>query len=522
MVRTTKGYLRHPPTYQYVPQKPEPEPRAMSQPPVDIFQMFDKIEDGTGLLRAVFEKSIAGVAVIGDDFRIEYVNDVACGIVGMPRAELLGQDFRKFLHPEAVSTVETRYISRRANLEPPEMYEIRVRRRSGELRTLLIKTAMVRGDAGTAKTVAYFLDLTEEKERAIRLRETENRHQTLVEAMGEGLGVIDPNGDIEYANPALCEMSGYEQTELVGRHAKDFIGMSEETVAARLSARRQGRTEHYEAYVSTKAGTCLQVAVSAAPLYSGAGAFIGSIAIVSDISELKKAEAALKRSEGRERAAREKALLYLDVMAHDIGNQLQVLRSSLELLETAAEGAPKAYLMDSILLSLDRCGSIISKARDIERIMSLPLTSVDLNQTLLHSVTMERSRFRDTTIQITNDVPQAEVRADDFLQKLFSIVIENAAIHNPRNDKQVFVGVESRSDGFLVTVGDNGPGIPDGIKGNLFDPTRRPGGFGLLVARHIVEKYGGKLTFADRVQGSPEQGAEFRIWLPAAGAAGPE
>ncbi len=272
----------------------------MSQPPVDIFHMFERMEDGTGLLRAAFEKSIAGIAVIGDDFRIEYVNDVTCGIVDMTRAELLGQDFRKFLQPETVSTVETRYISRRANLEVPEMYEIPVRHRSGAMRTLLIKTAVVRGDAGTAKTVAYILDVTEEKERTSRLRETENRHRTLVEAMGEGLGVIDPKGDIEYANPALCKMSGYEQTEVEGRRAKDFIGVSEETVAARLDERRQGRTDHYEAYIMTKAGTRVQVAVSAAPLYNSAGVFIGSIAIVSDISELKKTEAALKRSESRE------------------------------------------------------------------------------------------------------------------------------------------------------------------------------------------------------------------------------
>ncbi len=203
-------------------------------------------------------------------------------------------------------------------------------------------------------------------------------------------------------------------------------------------------------------------------------------------------------------------------MAHDIGNQLQVLRSSLELLENTAQGTTKAYLMDSILFSLERCGAIISKARDIERLMSLPLTRTDLNQALLRSVTMERSRFRDTHIQIQDDFSQAEVKADAFLEKLISIVLENAAVHNPRKDKQIWVGLESRSDGFLITIGDNGPGIADGIKSNLFDPTRRPGGFGLLVARHIVEKYGGKLTFADRVQGSPEQGTEFQIWLPAA------
>jgi C4-dicarboxylate-specific signal transduction histidine kinase len=109
---------------------------------------------------------------------------------------------------------------------------------------------------------------------------------------------------------------------------------------------------------------------------------------------------------------------------------------------------------------------------------------------------------------------EAMVMADEFLERLIWIVIENAYVHNPSADRHVWLDLRSESGGYTVSVGDNGPGIANGLKKSLFDPTRRPGGVGLHLARHIVNKYGGRLTFGDRVEGKPDKGAEFMIWLP--------
>jgi signal transduction histidine kinase len=207
-------------------------------------------------------------------------------------------------------------------------------------------------------------------------------------------------------------------------------------------------------------------------------------------------------------------MTYLDVMAHDIGNQLQALKISAELLQTMNRGELGSTVLESVFLSVARCESIISRARDIERLLSLPLEMIDPAKVLLHCVHRAEVELDDAELETHIDDIETPVMADEFLERLFWILIENAYVHNPGTDRRIWLNLTSESGGYTISVGDNGPGIPNGMKKTLFDPTRRPGGVGLHLARHIVNKYGGRLTFGDRVEGSRKQGAEFRIWMP--------
>ena len=65
----------------------------------------------------------------------------------------------------------------------------------------------------------------------------------------------------------------------------------------------------------------------------------------------------------------------------------------------------------------------------------------------------------------------------------------------------------------MLSVADNGPGLSDSKKAELFDPSRRYGGVGLHLVRRLVEKYGGTVEVTDRVRGKPEHGLKFVIRL---------
>ena len=484
----------------------------------NILQVSSDSEDSRRLLATLFEKCIAGVVVIGDDFRIEYANDVACRMTDRSKSEVIGQDFRTFLDPQSVSRVQTHYTNRRNNAEAPEVYEALATSKEGQTRVLLIRTTTVTGLDGRIKTIAYSLDITEERQRLRELQESENRYQTLVESMSDGLGVIDAEGRVSYGNPALCRMTGYELSELQRLRVWDFFdGMPIDAVNAKICDRQQGREDHYETSIIKRNGDCRPVSLSAAPLYDSDGQFNGSMFIVSDITEQKKSHRELERAEKREREAKENGMTYLDVMAHDIGNQLQVLKLSAELLQTMNRGELGSTVLESVLQSVERCESIVSKARDIEHLMSLPLERVDLSEALFHCVHRAEVELDDVELETRVEDTETMVMADEFLERLFWIIVENAYVHNPGVDRRIWIDLRSESGGYTVSVTDNGPGIANGLKRTLFDPTRRPGGVGLHLARQIVRKYGGRLTFGDRVEGSPEQGADFRIWLPVAG-----
>jgi signal transduction histidine kinase len=101
------------------------------------------------------------------------------------------------------------------------------------------------------------------------------------------------------------------------------------------------------------------------------------------------------------------------------------------------------------------------------------------------------------------------VYADQALSQLIWNLLENAVIHNPKEESYKAVSVSGKSSGktYTLTITDNGPGIPDAKKTDFFDPTRRYGGVGLHLVRRLAEKYGGAYpTLYDRVKGHPEEG----------------
>jgi two-component system sensor histidine kinase SenX3 len=104
--------------------------------------------------------------------------------------------------------------------------------------------------------------------------------------------------------------------------------------------------------------------------------------------------------------------------------------------------------------------------------------------------------------------------ADEYLGVLLTQLMENAVIHNPDHGKTVWVGLADTDGSYELSVADNGHGIPDDKKSGLFDSRRRYGGIGLHLAHHIVNRYGGRITVMNRIEGDPSQGADFRVSLP--------
>ena len=105
------------------------------------------------------------------------------------------------------------------------------------------------------------------------------------------------------------------------------------------------------------------------------------------------------------------------------------------------------------------------------------------------------------------------VYADQALSQLIWNLIENAVIHNPKpeNEKAVTISGSISEDTFTLSVIDNGAGIVDEKKKDLFNPSRRYGGVGLHLVRRLAEKYGSAPRVRDRVEGHPEEGLRIDI-----------
>ncbi|MHA1637800.1 MAG: PAS domain S-box protein, partial [Candidatus Thorarchaeota archaeon] len=178
----------------------------------------EKLRQQEGAFRTLVEQSnFTGVFVINDQYRLEYVNDKSCDILGRTRSELLGIDFREYLHPESIALVSEHYWKRRAEEDVPSVYDFKIIHKDGHPRDVIISSTTLKADDGIVKTVTQMIDITEERANQQALEESEQKHRTLLEAMDSGFIIDDVNGCVLSANQPICDMLGYDTPdELIG------------------------------------------------------------------------------------------------------------------------------------------------------------------------------------------------------------------------------------------------------------------------------------------------------------------
>jgi PAS domain S-box-containing protein len=444
--------------------------------------------------------SFSGIIIVNDKYEFEYVNDKMCDILGRRRTEILGHDFREFLHPSSTELVAERYRKRQKGETVPSVYEFQVLRKDGEVVDIRMNVGTIRGRDGQIKTVAQLIDITDEKLSAYALQESERRYRSLIETMDSGLGVDNAEGAMVLANDALCRMMGHDDPEtLIGIPITDILhGWTENKVHEKMEERKEGKIDHYEALLKHKSGGLVPVMVSASPLLGPDGEFLGSIAIFTDISDLKKTEAEVH--------------FLLDLLLHDIGNQLQLILAGGDFLEKDASPdqiiRSKRYVMDGAL----RCLELIQKIRKAEESKTEPLGPMNLYK-VVHAESELLFKQRGVRVDIGKMPKDVKVLADQALSQLVWNLLENAVIHNPKEDTEKEVMIKGRVLGktFALSISDNGSGLDDDKKLKLFEPTRRYGGVGLHLVRRLAEKYGSTPEVKDRVKGKPDQGLQIVI-----------
>ncbi len=138
-------------------------------------------------------------------------------------------------------------------------------------------------------------DITERKRAEEKLRESEEKYRNIIETTNEGIVVIDSKLRITYVNRKLTEKGRYSQEEVIGRPYLDFTDGEGKAVAKQhMDKRHQGIDETYELKLISKDGSPYWVLVSSKSLFDKDGKFAGSLSMLTDITERKKAEEKIK------------------------------------------------------------------------------------------------------------------------------------------------------------------------------------------------------------------------------------
>ncbi|MBD3408460.1 MAG: GHKL domain-containing protein [Candidatus Lokiarchaeota archaeon] len=215
------------------------------------------------------------------------------------------------------------------------------------------------------------------------------------------------------------------------------------------------------------------------------------------------------------RAERDRAMFLLDIMGHDIRNNLQAIFIGLEILVDAHPEQRTEVIRKSISAAA-KCKQIITKVKRTESLTQIPLKIVDIVDSASRKINAFRQKHQDVEIILHSNISLGYVWADKYFEDLIENVLENAIEHNPKSEKKVWVSLERDFNGYEIKIADNGTGLPLDRRYDILNPERRYGGVGLHQSRHIVSKYKGTITIGDRIEGDYTSGLEVTIWLPIA------
>ncbi|HYF38178.1 MAG TPA: PAS domain S-box protein [Gemmatimonadales bacterium] len=138
------------------------------------------------------------------------------------------------------------------------------------------------------------------EERTRALQESEQRFKQLVDVAQEGIWVADERGVITYVNQRMADLLGHSNGSLLGRPVYDFIEPDSQPGARHALGRRGLRPgESQDLRFRKRDGTMLWGLVSSSPILGKEGALVGTVGMVTDITERKRAEEQLRRSADR-------------------------------------------------------------------------------------------------------------------------------------------------------------------------------------------------------------------------------
>ena len=362
----------------------------------------------------------------------------------------------------------------------------------------------------------------------------------MLDRIYEKVFLVRSDGRLFHVNEETCRTLGYTHNELI--HMKIFDidpNFNVDDWNDRFNSIKERGHVAFESILKKKDGGTIPVEVRANYILLYGVEYYCVTA--RDITERKKAEEELRHAhsdlekkveERTKELLHEKmeAELYLDLMGHDISNMHQIALAQLELAQEIMaekgqlEGDEKE-LIDTPLQLLERSARLIDNVRKLQKLRAgeYKPKSIDLDK-LLAEVVEEHSSVPGKDIVIDYSPTRGHlVMANLLLKDVFTNLVANAIKHS-NGTTRIGVNVdrvnENGSSFYRVAIEDNGPGIPDSKKREVFhrlspgQKRSRGTGLGLYIVNTLVESFHGRVQVEDRVPGDHTKGSKFLVYLP--------
>ncbi|HUP46829.1 MAG TPA: PAS domain S-box protein [Thermoanaerobaculia bacterium] len=495
------------------------------------------------------------IFLLGPTGEIRSWNRGAARIFGYPADEILGHSFFQFYEEDDLERKKPqRELETAAKEGRIEDEGWRIRGDGGRFWANTVITPLRANSGGLLGFAKITRDITERRETAEQLRQSEESFRLLVQSVEDyAIFMLDPNGFVTTWNAGAHRLKGYDESEIVGRHFSAFY--PEADVAAgkpgeKLRVARERGSVEDEGWRIRKDGTRFWANVVITAIHDARGELRGFGKVTRDITDrlraeetqrslLEQREARLQAEDERRRveasysAAQETSRAkdeFLMTLSHELRTPMTAVLGWARLLPTLPRNDPMfAEAVASIGRSAELQAKLIDDVLDVSRILSgklrLSLESVDVERILSGAVAAVRAMAAGRSVTITTSfAPDLGMLVADAtrLQQIAWNLLTNAVKFTPR-DGSVQLSAWRAGSHVQIAVSDTGEGIEPAFLAHVFEPFRQAEGprtrvhgglgLGLSIVRYLVEAHGGSITAESEGKG---RGATFTVTLPVA------
>jgi PAS domain S-box-containing protein len=490
-------------------------------------------------LSAIIRMAMDGVITLDATQHIILFNTAAERIFGCPASEAIGQSLDRFIPvqvrddranhgQDAGSTGKAALSTHHSEMFRGlnTNYGLRVNGQKFPLEATISQIAL----AGERLYTVILRDITQRKQAEEELIEKEQQFHSMFEHAAVGITQVDMDGAYIRVNPAMCEMLGYSEAELLSKTSESITHpLDWESERALLESMLSGGRDFYEVekrYLH-RSGATIWVSVTSSLVKDMTKRPLYRITVVQNITRRKRAEDQLQQAQKMEGIGR-----LAGGIAHDFNNLLTVILGNSELaLAELPDNAPNRARFQEIQASGQTAAALTRQLLAFSRKQVIRKRVVDLKEIVVDMGQMLRRLLPEDieiVIHCSQEACPVEADPNQLKQVLMNLVV-NAGDAMPKGGnltidvRTVTLDDEVQQDAELergpcemLTVSDTGSGMDTDTVAHIFEPffTTKPvgkgTGLGLSTLYGIVHQCGGTVL----VSSKPGAGSTFRVCLP--------
>ncbi len=437
------------------------------------------------------------------DGEFKFVNSAFVKISGYSFEELKELDFLDLIHPDYREDIEnwTKQALTGDISGLPAKYEFKGLRKDGSSIWVQLNPSLAEFDGKNA-IVGNIVNFSDRKEMEEKLKQ----YKVGVEASNDSIYMIDKNHRYIFANDEHIsrlasdgKISSIDKDWIIGKKFRDIhVGEGCERFERNISRvfeTGESQTEEYKFSIEDRWSSRTY-----SPVRNPKSGEIEAVVIVSkDITGKKKAE--------------ERQDFLHSLLRHDVRNKAQIVQGYHELLRgydlpERAEG----YLENAVIAVKD-CINLIEKVSTLRKVSEgMEVKNVNLGGIIGDAISESKPQAEEKDVEVVLKNVDFYVQGGHFLLELFSNLLENSIIHS--ECKEINISAREKGEELVVSIEDDGRGIPDEDKEKIFERGYKKGkdmgsGMGLYLVKKIAESYGGSVE----IKNSELGGARFDVHI---------